>query len=478
MKVWNLRSFHATKDKNRRKSTYKIQVLSITLLVVLMFSGCDSILSGIRNNSGDKKSVNTAELSNAEENDVQLSDDAGSNESSEDSIIDRIEKEDSEEVSVDETHDFSEDFDISVDEYVDDSDDGEDSGIDISEDVKSVNHNNGQSYAYTRLNTSQKQTYSEILVILDSMYENVALTTVDSDEVERVFDCVMEDHPELFYVKGFTLGKYKLGNKVTKILFSGDYTIDKSDLKQKRAEIEDYISNVIYNAPSGDDYSKIKYVYEYLINNNTYDLECENNQNILSVIENGRTVCSGYAKTMQLLLNRMGIFCTVVNGTACGSGNSNKWESHIWNIVGCNGEYYNVDTTWGDSAFSLSDMNGEGADGIDINYEYLLVRDEDIEATHRAKPAVEMPVCNSLTDNYYVREGYYFEAVDEAQLQDVFERSYAEGKSNVFLKAADSKIYDDLYEHLITDQYIFECVSQNNVMYALYPERNMMLIRL
>ena len=59
-------------------------------------------------------------------------------------------------------------------------------------------------------------------------------------------------------------------------------------------------------------------------------------------------------KGTQYLLNRLGVFCTLVDGY----GKNN--ERHAWNLVEVDGEYYYVDTTWGDASYTI----GEGDAGL------------------------------------------------------------------------------------------------------------------
>lgn len=340
-------------------------------------------------------------------------------------------------------------------------------------------------YAYSCLTEAQKQTYMEIYAVLVGAYSDVILSSIDSEEIDYVFGCVMLDHPEIFYVKGYSIGKYMLGEDVTKISISGTYTVELSDIEYKREEIEQYITNVIEKAPKSDDYEKIKYVYEYLINNNEYDESATNNQNILSVVENGRTVCQGYAKMTQLILNRMGIFCTLVSGTACGSGgmtsqaaSNESWGAHVWNVVRCNGQYYNVDTTWGDAAFILKGIDDTATPVININYEYLLVNDNELVGNHRAEPIVPIPACISVVDNYYVREGLYFDGVDDTRLRTVFDNAYENGELIIYLKGSDFNAYNELFSYLIDEQKIFDFIYQDNVKYIEYPDRNLLLFYL
>ena len=76
-----------------------------------------------------------------------------------------------------------------------------------------------------------------------------------------------------------------------------------------------------------------------------YDESAPDNQNIYSIFVNRQSVCAGYSKATQYLLEQLGVFCTYVTGKTTEGGN------HAWNLVKCNGDYYYVDTTWGDPVF-------------------------------------------------------------------------------------------------------------------------------
>ena len=263
---------------------------------------------------------------------------------------------------------------------------------------------------------------------------------------------------------------------------------DKAQAASQR--VDEYVQRVIDNAPrDAGDFETIKYVYDYLIRNNEYVLDSENNQNILSVVDNGKTVCQGYTKAMQLILNRMGIFCTLVNGKACGrngvpdaeelkNSQNAEWGGHVWNIVKCNGMFYNVDVTWGDAAITLMNTDGSLTSDIDINYEFFLVDDAELIATHDPEPVVRMPKCNTMEDNYYNHEGVYFTKIDRDQLYRAFESAYASGETHVFLKAASPDVFKALKVHLFDDQNIFEYLGRTNVRYVEFEERDLIMISL
>ena len=347
-----------------------------------------------------------------------------------------------------------------------------------------------ENFAYNQLSESCRNCYREIYAVISDMLQGVELTTRDADEVDLAFRAVMLDHPEIFYVKGYSIKKYMSGNDLKKIVFSGTYTMSKDEVERARERVDAYVEDYINDAPEeGDDYDKIKYVYDRLIRTNEYVPDSENNQNILSVVDNGRTVCQGYTKAMQLILNRMGIFCTLVNGRACGQNGvpdadelknaaNTEWGGHVWNIVKCNGMYYNVDVTWGDAVITLMSDDGTLTRDIDKNYEFFLVDDASLIGTHDPEPVVSMPRCNSMEDCYYRHEGLYFTDIDSDQFYRAFNDAYANGETYLFLKASDSYVFDKIKKHLFEDQNIFKYMGRTNVRYVDFSDRNLIMISL
>lgn len=363
-------------------------------------------------------------------------------------------------------------------------------GANLAAAAQNINLPTNFNFAYSSLDDSGRQCYREIYVIICEMLSRVEITSRDPDEVDLAFRAVMLDHPEIFYVKGYSIVKYMNGKNLSKIAFSGTYTMSADEVKKASEQVDEYVRNVTAECPkNAGDYETIKFVYDYLIRNNEYVRDADNNQNILSVVQNGKTVCQGYTKMMQLLLTKMGVFCTVVNGTACGRGGvpdaeelkdatNAEWGGHVWNIVECNGMYYNVDVTWGDSAITLLNNDGTLSADLEVNYEFFLVSDDYMADTHDPKPVVTMPRCVSMEDSYYQHEGLYFTQVDPGQFYRAFESSLSSGQSIVYIKASDEQVYDEIRKHLFDEQNVFEYIGRTNVRYVEFEERNLMMISL
>lgn len=313
----------------------------------------------------------------------------------------------------------------------------------------------GYHFAYDQLNDEQKIWYEDIANILGTMGEDVELSDsviekgLSEDNIDLIFQCVMIDHPELFYVEGYSYVRHTRGDKIVKYEFTGNYSMDRQQAAQYKARIEENTLDVIKHGLSlSDDYEKIKYVYEKIVHETDYSLEAANNQNIYSVFINHESVCQGYAKAMQYLLNRMNVECTLVQGHV------ENGEGHAWNLVNSNGNYYYVDVTWADASYFAED-NSITQSYPEINYDYLNITYEEISKTHTADYALTLPACISMNDNYYVREGTYFEYFDDEKMRRVFDEAYETGKDSVLIKCEDMYTYDEIFIEMIDNQAIF-----------------------
>ena len=205
----------------------------------------------------------------------------------------------------------------------------------------------------------------------------------------------------------------------------------------------------------------IKYFYDYIITNTDYVLTAENNQEMISVMENGQSVCQGYAKTFQYLMRSVGLQSILVTGY------SNK-EAHAWNIVMADGNWYHIDCTWGDT----SSKNGNA-----INYDYFCVNDAELEKTHIIQNVIPPPACTHTENNYYVHEGLYFDDLDDIDYKEIFNKAYKNHEKCVTLKFANSLLYARASMSLIDCGEVLDYYhnsSAENVMYVKNDKQNIL----
>ena len=139
--------------------------------------------------------------------------------------------------------------------------------------------------------------------------------------------------------------------------------------------------------PDMNDFTKEKVIHDYIVENTTYtkgSLEgrkaTESIFGVQGVLCNKVAVCQGYAETMKLFMDMLGIDCYVVTGTA----NANKQTvAHAWNLVNLDNEWYHVDTTWDDT-----DQENQKV------YTYFNLTDDEIMKDHRADSNRRYPEAN------------------------------------------------------------------------------------
>lgn len=193
-----------------------------------------------------------------------------------------------------------------------------------------------------------------------------------STQINRVMEAVFYDNPILFWVDTAYTCKYDPSGKCVEIALQFNSTSKK--LEQSKTTFFEKAEEILSVARTlQSDYEKEKYVHDKLLAKVTYDAEADLNQSAYSALVSGRTVCAGYARAFQYLMQQLEIPCFYCGGY---SG-----ENHAWNIVKLYGDYYNVDTTWDDT--------------LPYTYNYFNKTDEDFAATHvRRGLSVNLPACS------------------------------------------------------------------------------------
>lgn len=330
-------------------------------------------------------------------------------------------------------------------------------------------------FAYNSLSDAKKLWYRDIEAMLGEHKQVIRLSKegitegLDETDIDDIFQCVLNDHPELFFVEGYTYTKFSRADKLVAVNFAGTYSMDKEEALLRRKQIEAGAEALLSGLEQFSDsnpreipeYEKVKYVYETLVLNTEYDLNAQDNQNIYSVFVNHLSVCQGYAKAAQYLLNRLGMECTLVMGTV------DTGEGHAWNLVKVDGSWYYLDATWGDASYRIEEQE-TGESLPKINYDYLCVTTKDLLRTHILGGVVPMPECIATDANYYAREGAFFTSFDREQLAEVFAKAKEQGMKDVTVKCADIACFREMMDGLIEKQGIFEYLTDGSgvVSYA------------
>lgn len=315
---------------------------------------------------------------------------------------------------------------------------------------------NTEKYYYQQLQVEQRQVYQEILEGVRNHTEEIYVHDADADETNQIFQKLMKDQPDIFWCDGTaTATTHKGTESYTVLKPKYFYTAEESRTMQNEIAqaAEKWLADLDTNA---DDYQKILYVYEKIVDKVEYDENAPDNQNIYSVFVNKKSVCAGYSKATQYLLEQLGMFCTYVTGKTTEGG------SHAWNLVKCNGDYYYVDTTWGDPVFQQeegedtsggTDRNSgqdtdTSGDKTNISYDYMCCDDMQLFQTHILDQDTQMPECSKMACNYYVVNGMYYMQYDaEKALGAMNQTIWAKENSTTF-KFSDTVVYQQAHDDI------------------------------
>ncbi|GFI04477.1 hypothetical protein IMSAGC005_03329 [Lachnospiraceae bacterium] len=226
---------------------------------------------------------------------------------------------------------------------------------------------------YGMLDEKGRHLYRQIYANANALQASFApVEPIQASQLRNIFAAVYNDHPELFWMETVYNCKYRRDGQCVEINLKFNRTAkDLEQAKELFAENANAIINQAYYLAS--DFEKEKFIHDTLLERLNYNLRAEMNQSAYGALVNGQTVCAGYARAFQYLLQQLGIPCYYCTGYA--------GENHAWNIVELEDGYYNVDLTWDDT---------EGG-----AYAYFNKTDQDYADTHvRQELAVYLPPCN------------------------------------------------------------------------------------
>ena len=230
-------------------------------------------------------------------------------------------------------------------------------------------------------------------IITDAIQRQLSELTlppgINFKDVPKHIRLCMRHHPEIFWFSN----QYKLDTTTQTLYFYYNFTPQKKDFYAKEIKkVVEYLfqPNALKHL---SDREKVTYVYKWIANNTTYNEYSSFNQTIFSVLINRNSVCTGYAKTAQFLLNILGIQSELVFGKFH-ADNSNTGR-HGWNIVKIDGDWYHIDFCLADPALKYllnMDESPIEYDGLIWNYfckptEYIL-KNRNIEFLEY------YPICN------------------------------------------------------------------------------------
>lgn len=206
----------------------------------------------------------------------------------------------------------------------------------------------------------------------ENFYTKLVIAT--TDRVDNAYSALLLDHPEIFWIDSYdmpTIANSKIIRTNCKIEIKYSYTKDEAiEIKNK---IEPVYMEIINGAKKQEnDYKKIKYVHDKLINLATYTKYNKDNvhefQSIVSIFDTKESVCAGYTYGFKFIMDQLDIDSIATRDV----GNEVASDNHIWNMVNLYGTWYNIDVTY-DGQLTKNDI---------ISYNYFLKSNSEFYKDH------------------------------------------------------------------------------------------------
>lgn len=227
---------------------------------------------------------------------------------------------------------------------------------------------------YHMLNDTGKALYRQIYantLNLNTTFRPVE--QVNMDTMQMIILSVVFDHPELFWLDTTFYQEFDYKGAAIKLRLR--YYDRINNIPAANREFQSIVEQIVAGAEGLPDvYSKELYVHNLLAEKLNYKHN-PLDQSAYSAIVGNDTVCAGYAKAFQYLMQRLGVPTYLCAGSA--------GELHAWNIIKLGDNYYNVDCTWDDQNPTV--------------YDYYNLSDADNYMHKRMFNSVYLPACNEGT---------------------------------------------------------------------------------
>lgn len=363
--------------------------------------------------------------------------------------------------------------DVNPDDVVDDDtkDDvvDDDTKDDVQDDDKQDDQNaKAQTYAYNQLNDKEKATYTELYKAVnnfDTEFTGYA-EGITQEELFRASGALITDHPEIFWYQGSGITAYAAQNDPQKIVTKAEltYCMTKEEAQKRQSAIDAEVNKILAGVDeSMTDYEIALHFYESIINlcdydSLTFDVEDvsklsatvpDNIRSIYGVFGNKKAVCVGYARAFQYLATMYGIECTIIDS-----------DTHSWNLVNLEGDYYYLDATWGDGTNTDPKKNGTKR----VRYGYFCFTTAELNKMDDHTPTGDLKVqeCTATKCNYFYKEGLLIDSYNYDTIKAILLENLKAGQYNMELKFKNADTYKACMKQLVDNGDLSKMIQEAN----------------
>jgi len=210
-------------------------------------------------------------------------------------------------------------------------------------------------YFWMQLTAREKELFALVYTAIDNYQTRISLprNTYTEEEIARVRFVINEDCPELIQLRLCWYDCDSSTRMATTARMS--YNYDRQWGPQRFAAMKPVLGRLVEQAAQlENDFDRELFIYKSIIFMTEYNTESRQNQSADCVFVDGISVCAGYADAMTLACRMAGIPSFTISGYAYLLYDPNvvrEWNednSHAWNAVQINGNWYFADSTWDD----------------------------------------------------------------------------------------------------------------------------------
>lgn len=216
-----------------------------------------------------------------------------------------------------------------------------------AEEMKALFEGNEMYFWYNQLTDTQKDFYIATCLTIESGYNTVLLgdIQVSNEDIEKVLLCVSVDHPEYFWfdVRSHSVNTINNENFSVEVSYFPEL-IDK--LEANKIAFNRIVDALVAKAQEKNSIlDQERMIHDYICKSTIYETG-PLDQSAWSCLVERKTVCAGYSKAFQIIMNRLGIPCYYVIGDFI---TPEETARHAWNVIKLVDGYYAVDLTHNDS---------------------------------------------------------------------------------------------------------------------------------
>lgn len=247
-------------------------------------------------------------------------------------------------------------------------------------------------------------------------------------DAKQLYLAITWDNPQFFFLSNDYYYEGYHNTKTDTIVCRSlclPFTMSAAERREASARLDEAVADYLRDLPAGDEFEVELTLHDRLLEDCHYHSEAGDSHDYtiypnaftaIGALVDGKAVCEGYSRGLQLLLQKAGIACSLVTGI-----NENN-DPHMWNLVTINGRNYHLDPTWND---------------VDerVRHTFFNLTTDSITRTHTIdEDILGVDTCAATQDNYFHRTNRYINTFERNDIAAVIARDMDAGETSIELQ--------------------------------------------